>query len=40
MSDRNRRFLLTLLLGVSVAALAAGRTPAAPLDVTYYYLPG
>ncbi len=40
MSEMDRRSLLTLLFGVSVAALAAGRTPAAPLDVTYYYLPG
>ena len=40
MSDMDRRSLLTLLLGVSVAAFAAGRTPDSSLDVTYYYLPG
>ena len=40
MNEMDRRSFLTLMLGVSVAAVAAGRAPTAPLDVTYYYLPG
>jgi len=40
MSEGNRRFFLILLLGISIGALALGGTPATPLDVTYYYLPG
>ena len=40
MTEMDRRSFVTLVLGVSVAALAAGRTPDSALDVTYYYLPG
>jgi hypothetical protein len=40
MSQMDRRCFLTLMLGVSIAAIAAGRMPTVPLDVTYYYLPG
>lgn len=40
MTQMDRRLFLTLVLGVSVGALAAGRATDSPLDVTYYYLPG
>ena len=40
MTEMDRRSFVTLVLGVSIAALAAARAPTSPLDVTYYYLPG
>jgi len=40
MTAIDRRSFVTLVLGLSLSALTAGLTPDAPLDVTYYYLPG